>query len=106
MRRTVASFSCLLPLTLLGFQATDADLSKQARGELYAARYEKAAELYRTALAQSPSPDDYYYLTRALLNVHRAKDAYATADEALNRTPHTAGAETAAGLALFRNGDQ
>ena len=81
------------------------DLLHQACQELFADRYEQAAGLYRQVLAQAPSGEAYYGLTRALLSSHKAKDAYAVAEEALARAPQTPGAQTAAGLAAFRRGE-
>lgn len=89
----------------LAYQSTNSDLEEQARAELYAARYEKAAELYRNLLATTPSCDCYYELTRALLRTHRPKDAYAVANEALARPNQTASTQTAAGLASYRKGE-
>ena len=79
--------------------------SRSARQELFAARYDDAIELYRKALADKPTGDDYYGITRALLRTHRSKEAYSTAAEALRRAAQTPGAQTAAGLAAFRKGD-
>jgi hypothetical protein len=83
----------------------DQDFAKQARTELFAARYERAVEFYRKVLALEPTADAYYGLTRALLRAHRSKEAYAAADEGLKRAPQSAAAQTAAGLAMFRKGE-
>lgn len=88
------------------FQAPGPDLAKQAQAALFAARYVDAIELYRTALEKEPDGAECYYgLTRSLLKAHRSKEAYAVAEDALKRLPQTAGAQTAAGLAMFRKGE-
>ena len=87
------------------FDAPKGDLATQARAELYAARYDKAVELYRALLSKEPGADCYDELMRALIEAHSAKAAYALAGEALARAPQTAGTQTAAGLAMYRKGD-
>jgi Flp pilus assembly protein TadD len=94
---------CALPAC--AFQVSDLDLAQQARAELLACRYEHAVELYRQVLAQKPTGDNYYGLTRALLRSHRAMEAYVAAEEGVKREPRSAGAQTAAGLATFRKGE-
>jgi tetratricopeptide (TPR) repeat protein len=94
---------CALPSC--AFQVSDLDLAQQARAELLACRYEHAVELYRQVLAQKPTGDSYYGLTRALLRSHRAMEAYVAAEEGVKREPRSAGAQTPAGLAMFRKGE-
>jgi Flp pilus assembly protein TadD len=95
--------ACLIVAPACAFQAPDP--AQQARADVYAARYGSAIDLYRQALARQPSGDLYFGLTRALLKAHRSKEAYAVADEALQRAPQTPGAQTAAGMAMVRRGD-
>src|SRR5438093_10962283 len=97
--------AALVALPAFAFQMAAPNLMEQARAELFAARYDRAIELYRTALAQEPSTDAYYGLTRALLRAHRSKEAYAAAEEGLKRGSEKPGAQTAAGLAMFRKGE-
>jgi Flp pilus assembly protein TadD/predicted aspartyl protease len=94
-------FSCLL-----GFQSPAAGPLAEARAELFAARYQSAADSYRKLTAANPpNPEAYYGLVRSLLGAHRSADAYAAADQALQAAPQTAEAENAAGIATFRRGD-
>lgn len=95
----------VLALPACAFQVSDLDLGQRARAELLACRYERAAELYRQILAQKPTGDNYYGLTRALLRSHRAKEAYVAAAEGVKREPRSVGAQTAVGLAMFRKGE-
>jgi Flp pilus assembly protein TadD/predicted aspartyl protease len=81
------------------------DAAKQARLELFAARYQHAADLYRQAIEHDASGDAYYGMVRALLKAHHNKEAYAAGEEALTRAAQTPGAETAAGLSLYRQGE-
>lgn len=77
-----------------------------AQGELFAARYENATALFSQIVEQRPATGDAWYgLVRAHLGQHHWREAYSAADQALNRAPQTAGAETAAGLAMYRRGD-
>jgi hypothetical protein len=94
----------VLALPACAFQVSDLDLGQRARAELLACRYERAVELYRQVLAQKPTGDNYYGLTRALLRSHRAKEAYVAAAEGVKREPRSVGAQTAVWLrsiALF-----
>jgi tetratricopeptide (TPR) repeat protein len=78
----------------------------EAQAELFAARYDHAVDLYKTILKQEPATSDAWYgLVRAHLGLHHSRDAYAAADEALLKAPETAGAQTAAGLAMYRRGE-
>jgi tetratricopeptide (TPR) repeat protein len=112
MRKTGIPCGSVIPLLgaicafpALAFQSPESDAAKEARAELFAARYDRAIDLYRKALAKELPPDGYYGLTRALLRSHKSMEAYAAAEEGLQREPQTADAQTAAGLALFRKGD-
>lgn len=105
LRRATVLIAVMTVLPAQAFQASSPDLAKEARAALFAYRYEDAIELYRKALAVRPAGDVYYGLTRALLRDHRTAEAYAAADEGLERAAHTPGAETGAGLAAFRRGD-
>ncbi|MGD0436910.1 MAG: aspartyl protease family protein [Bryobacteraceae bacterium] len=94
--------SCVSPAA----ESHDVDLTRQAQSELFAARYQNAADLYQKIVTREPAfADGYYGLVRALLKAHRAGDAYVAAENGLKSAPHTAGALSAAGLANFRRGD-
>ena len=96
----------LLCVPLAPFRAAEPEAPVQARGELYAYRFEKAAEFYAKATAEDPSDGEAWYgLVRAKIEAHHSKDAYEVADEALRKAPETPGAQCAAGLAMYRRGD-
>lgn len=97
--------AALVALPACAFQVSDVDLAREAGAELLAFRYEHAVELYRQVVAQKPTGDNYYGLTRALLSSHRSKEAYLAAEEGLRREPRSSAAQTAAGLAMFRKGE-
>jgi type II secretory pathway pseudopilin PulG len=86
----------LLAAIGVGNAVAQSDAAKEARAELFAARYERAAELYRQAIEHDASGDSYYGMVRALLKAHYNKEAYAAGEEALTRAAQTPGAETAA----------
>jgi tetratricopeptide (TPR) repeat protein len=99
-----------MPLCFSGAAAAaepaNAGLARQAKTELFAARYQNAADLYQKLLDQEPAfADGYYGLVRALIEAHRSQEAYVAAERGLSSVPRTAGALTAAGLANFRRGD-
>jgi len=96
-----------VPLTsAFAFQSGASSPLAEARKELFANRYAKAAELYAALVSREPgNPDAYYGVVRALLGSHRAPEAYTYAEQALERAPQSGGAENAAGLASFRKGD-
>jgi tetratricopeptide (TPR) repeat protein len=78
----------------------------EAQRELFAARYDKAVTLYTRLLTeQPPATDAWYGLVRAELGLRQSREAYAAAEEALRKAPQSAGAQTAAGLAMYRRGD-
>jgi tetratricopeptide (TPR) repeat protein len=78
----------------------------EAQRELFAARYENAVTLYSKIVEQRPAEADAWYgLVRAQLGSHHSREAYTAAGQALDKAPQTAGAETAAGLAMYRRGD-
>jgi len=105
--RSALLVALAVPLTsALAFQVAAPDALTEARTELFAARYAKAAELYSALVAKEPAvPEAYYGLVRALLGARRAAEAYTYGEQALQRAPQTAAAENAAGLALFRKGE-
>jgi tetratricopeptide (TPR) repeat protein len=94
---------CALPAG--AFQKAESELAKQARVELQAGRYGPAALAYRKLVDAEPLGDGYYQLTRTLLEIDKTKEAYAAAEEALKNAPHTAAAQTAAGMTAFRRAD-
>ncbi len=78
----------------------------EAQRELFAARYKEAVTLYRRLVERQPSEGQSWYgLVRAELGFHHSHEAYAAAEEALTRAPQSAGAQTAAGLAMYRRAD-
>jgi tetratricopeptide (TPR) repeat protein len=96
----------LLCISQTGVASGAADLLQQGEHELYAARYQTAAERYREVLKTDATGSGAYYgLVRALIADHRSREAYTAADEALRANPQTAATQTAAGLASFRRGD-
>jgi len=79
---------------------------QEARKELFAAHYEKAVELYSSALHEDSSQVEAYYgLVRALLSAKRQEDAYKAADSALHISPQSAATQSAAGLAEYRRAE-
>jgi tetratricopeptide (TPR) repeat protein len=86
--------------------AVSPDAIQQAEQELFAARYDRAAELYAKLLQDDPSwAPGYYGEVRALIGAYRAHEAYSVAAEGLRQAPETAEAQTAAGMAAYRSGD-
>lgn len=80
--------------------------SQDPQEELFAARYDRAAELYSKQLAEAPQKSELYYgLVKALIKAHRSKEAYAAAERAAQQTPQTAALLAAVGLADYRKGD-
>ena len=105
--RFVAPSLCFLALTVPFIRAEESkgDLT-EARKELFAAQYEHAAEQYRSlANAHPDNGEAWYGLVRAQLGLHHSRQAYLAAEEAMKSAPQSAGALTAAGLAMFRKGD-
>lgn len=88
------------------FQAAKPDLAVQARNELFAGRSGSAATLFRKLVDQEPTRGEAYYgLVRALLQDHKAQDAYAAAAQGLAKAPQSSAAQLAAGLGALRRGD-
>ena len=86
--------------------AVDPDLAGRAEKELFAARSSRAAELYSKLLHDDPAwAPGYYGLVRALIDDHRASEAYTAGAEALRRVPDTAEGQTAGGMGLYRHGE-
>jgi tetratricopeptide (TPR) repeat protein len=87
------------------YQNSSANVN-EARAELFAGRYQGASSLYSKLVAGEPgSGDAWYGMVRSELGLHHSHEAYATAEQALAKAPETAGAETAAGLAKYRQGE-
>ncbi|HZU28532.1 MAG TPA: aspartyl protease family protein [Bryobacteraceae bacterium] len=77
-----------------------------AQADLYAARWNHAAESYRQILAVDPAwAEGWDGLVRALLEAHRSGEAFVAADEAAHHAPGAAPVETALGRVAFRRGD-
>ena len=95
----------LLVSAELAICAVQPPSKEDAQKELYAARWEHAAELYRQILDADPAwGAGWDALVQALLEAHKTPEAYAAADAALVKAPNTAGAQTAAGRVLYRKG--
>ncbi|MGA2590007.1 MAG: hypothetical protein ABSH32_08845 [Bryobacteraceae bacterium] len=98
-------FSVLLAASLM-LRAASPDAAQEAEKELFAARYDHAAELYSKLLHDDPVwAPGYYGVVRALIGAYRPHEAYAAAAEGLLYAAETAEAQTAAGIAAFRGGD-
>ncbi len=96
----------LLLFACLPLGASGPDAAQQAERELFAARYDRAADLYAKLLQEDPAwAPGYYGAVRALIGAYRAHEAYSAAAEGLRRAPETAEAQTAAGMAAYRGGD-
>lgn len=86
--------------------AVDVVQASQAERELFAARFDKAADLYAGLVKSDPAwAPGYYGWVRALLGAYRAKEAYAAAEAAQKAVPGSAPAETALGMAAYRQGE-
>lgn len=93
-------------LYVSGLAAEPNSLTVQARQQLFAAHYEIAASLFSELATQDPANGDAWCgLVQAQLAAQHSREAYAAADEALNKAPESAGAQTAMGFADFRRGD-
>jgi tetratricopeptide (TPR) repeat protein len=92
--------------SLCAFQAASAPTIDEAQKDMFAARYDQAAELYSKILNHDPAdPEARYGLVRSLLRAHRTKEAYLAADKGLREAPKTAQAQTASGMVAYRRGD-
>ena len=88
------------------FQAPAAEDLTQARAALTAARFTQAADLFAAVIAKEPANAEAYYgVVRALLGARRPTEAYAYAEQGLQRAPEYAATEDAAGIALVRKGE-
>jgi Flp pilus assembly protein TadD len=104
--RLLACVIVLCAPSIQAFQPASPDLAAQARGELYAGRNDYAAALFQKLADQEPTRGGAYYgLVRALLKSHKSHDAYAAAAVGLEKAPQTSGAQVAAGMAAFRQGE-
>lgn len=100
----------LLLLALLTLRApgipSEPVAAQEAETELFAARYDRAAQLYSKLLRDDPAwAPGYYGIVRALIGAHRAPEAYAAAAEGLQHAAESAEVYAAAGLAAYRRGD-
>jgi len=104
---TVAGFACLaFACSANAFEGSTVERLAEAQTELFAGRYDNASSLYSKLLEERPGEADAWYgLVRAELEAHHSAKAYAAAEQALAKAPQSAGAETAAGLGLYRKGD-
>ncbi len=94
---------CAVAVPLAAVNAVPAG---QAEQELFAARFDKAADLYAGLVKSDPTwAPGYYGWERALLGAYRAQDAYAAAEAAQKAVPGTAPAETVLGMAAYRRGE-
>lgn len=93
----------LFGLATVPLLALDAGQAVQAEQELFAARFDKAADLYAGMLKSDPTwAAGYYGQVRALLGAYRAQEAYAASEAAQKAVPGTAPVETALGMAAYR----
>src|SRR5580658_5332045 len=101
MRLATPALALALPIVSShAFQSSAPDLLAEARRELYADRFTRAAELYSTLLEKEPAnPNAYYGIVRSLIRANRAPEAYEYAEQALQRATQKGGTEDAAGLA-------
>ncbi len=100
-------FLLLLPALSAAQSSTGgAGAAAQAGRELLAGRYEAAIPLFSKLAGDEPGNGAAWYgLVLAQLRAHHARDAYASAGQALAKAGATAGARTAAGIAAFRRGE-
>jgi tetratricopeptide (TPR) repeat protein len=86
--------------------AADMDAAREAEKELFAARYDHAAELYSRLVHDDPGfAAGYYGLVRAYIAGYRAQEGYSAAEEAVRHVAETAEGQTAAAMAAWRRGD-
>ncbi len=105
-----ARYVAILWLAALTLRAarppSDPAAAQEAEKELFAARYDRAAELYSKLLRDDPAwGPGYYGEVRALIGAYRAHEAYSAAADGLQHAPESAEAQTAAGLAAYRHGE-
>jgi tetratricopeptide (TPR) repeat protein len=103
----IVGIACLtFSFPTYAFDNGESNRGEDAQRELFAGRYENASSLYSKLLVERPQETDAWYgLVRAELALHHSREAYAAAEQALAKAPQSAGAETAAGLAMYRRGD-
>jgi len=95
-------FAC----SAIAFETAAAERFAEAQRELFADRFENASSLFSKLVQEQPEQGDAWYgLVRAEIAAHHSAEAYAAAEQALTKAPQSAGAETAAGLGLYRKGD-
>jgi tetratricopeptide (TPR) repeat protein len=104
---TAAGAACLaFACSAIAFEGTPSERLAEAQKELFADRFDNASSLYSKLLEEQPEQADAWYgLVRAEIAAHHSAKAYAAAEQALAKAPQSAGAETAAGLAMFRRGN-
>jgi tetratricopeptide (TPR) repeat protein len=108
LRRMVAAGAAFLACacSVIAFEGPPPERLAEAQKELFADRFENASSLYSKLVGEQPEQSDAWYgLVRAEIAAHHSSQAYAAAEQALAKAPQTAGAETAAGLAMFRRGN-
>src|SRR5579872_3907983 len=106
-RGTAAAAACLaFGCSAIAFEGSASERLSAAQQELFADRFDNASSLYSKLLEEQPEQSDAWYgLVRAEIAAHHSAKAYAAAEQALIKAPQSAGAETAAGLAMFRQGN-
>jgi tetratricopeptide (TPR) repeat protein len=104
---TAAAAACLaFACSAIAFEGSASERLAEAQRELFADRFENASSLYSKLLEEQPEQSEAWYgLVRAEIAAHHSAKAYAAAEQALIKAPQSAGAETAAGLAMFRQGN-
>src|SRR5437762_2830759 len=101
-----AEVACLaFACSAIAFEGTVSERLAEAQREMFADRFENASSLYSKLLEEQPEQSDAWYgLVRSEIAAHHSGKAYAAAEQALSKAPRSAGAETAAGLAMYRRG--
>ena len=103
MRVLLAGLFCAAAVPLAALDAVQAG---QAERDLFAARFDKAAELYAGLVKSDPTwAPGYFGQVRALLRAYRPQEAYAAAEAAEEAVPGTPPAETVLAMAAYRRGE-
>lgn len=102
MRPLCVGLLCAFTVPLF---ALDEIQVRHAEQELFAARFDQAADLYSALVKSDPTwAPGYYGWVRALLGAYRAEEAYRVAEAAQRAAPGTAPVETVVGMTAYRQG--
>jgi len=110
VRKHWLQISSTIAALLLGIpvvpSAADANAAREAEKELFAARYEHAAELYSRLVHDDPGfAAGYYGLVRAHISGYRAHRCLCRGRRGPSPRADTADAQCAAAMAAWRRGD-